>query len=120
MSNSTNKVVAGYVIAPVAKATESTLHPHQRGCVRGRQGGDNLLDAEVKAISFCLQQQSLAGLFSVDVKAAYPSVSRRYIRWVVRKSGMTQKRIVCFPFVVLFVSCCLFVVFCFCAFIVCF
>jgi hypothetical protein len=45
---------------------------------------DNILDIEAKALQFAITEPKLSGLISFDVRAAFPSLSRQYIFWVLK------------------------------------
>ena len=66
------------------QVAEKTVNIFQAGGVSGIKMVDHILDLEAKAIQFVLTNQLLSGIFALDQAAAFPSISRRYIHWVLK------------------------------------
>jgi hypothetical protein len=58
------------------------IAPNQK-CTPTRQLADNILDIEHKALQFAITEPTLAGIVSFDLRAAFPSLSRAYIFWLL-------------------------------------
>ena len=82
LSNTDNKSTSALICIPLDKAAQRTVSPQQR-CVKGRQLADNIIDIEAKALQFAITHEILAGICAFDLRAAFPSISRLYIFWVL-------------------------------------
>ena len=86
LSNTDNKHTSGLLAIP-ANDIANTCVSNDQKCVKKRQLGDNIIDIEAKALHFALLHTTLAGIISFDLSAAFPSLSRRYLFYVLRTMG---------------------------------
>ena len=85
LSNTDNKCISSLAAIPLSDLGACTVSPNQSGGLPCRQMCDKILDLESKAMSFLLSRSLLSGLISIDQAAAFPSISRQYIHWVLKK-----------------------------------
>ena len=84
LSNTDNKATSAMAALPMNKCASSTVSEIQAGGVRGRKMTDNILNLEYKALQFMITNQLLSGIFALDQAAAFPSISRAFILWVLK------------------------------------
>ena len=49
--------------------------------------GDNIIDIEAKALTFALTHTILAGIIAYDITAAFPSLARVYLLYLLVTMG---------------------------------
>ena len=91
LSNTDNKYCAQAAASPLNHVAAQTISSEQRGGVKGRQMVDNPLDIECKALQFAIQNCKEAGIVAFDVRAAFPSISRPYLFWVLKMMGVPRR-----------------------------
>ena len=52
---------------------------------------NNVIDLEAKALKFMLSNEKLAGIVALDQAAAFPTISRDYIHWVLKSMGIPRR-----------------------------
>ena len=57
---------------------------------------DHILSMETKIIDFCYHDHELGGIIALDIKAAFPSLSRRYMFWVLSQMRVPRRLIYMF------------------------
>ena len=60
-----------------------SIYPH-----RGRQLIDDVCDIECKALQYAMSNSKTAGIVCFDLRAAFPSIAREYIFWVLECMGV--------------------------------
>ena len=86
LSNTDNKYTSCLLDIPASKVSRDHVSP-QQACLKGRQMGDNILDIEAKALTFALTNATLAGIIAYDISAAFPSLSRTFLFYVLTTMG---------------------------------
>ncbi len=71
------------MLALPATTISQTTISHDQRCCKGRQMADNILDIEAEALKFAIDHEALSGIVSYDITAAFPSLSRLYLFWVL-------------------------------------
>ena len=90
LSNTDSKHISSCICAPLDKVAQS-IGNHQKGGISGRQMGEHILNLEAKLIQFVRTNCLLGGIIAMDQEAAFPSISRRYMLWVLRMMGIPKK-----------------------------
>eukprot|EP00969_Alexandrium_andersonii_P226120 9985479-Alexandrium_andersonii.AAC.1 len=61
------------------------VNPIQAGGIAGRSTHDKIFEVEAKAIGFMIQRCSGAGVIALDQRAAFPTLSRKFLLWTLKK-----------------------------------
>ena len=69
------------VLFMVCSSSIATL---QSGGMRGHQMTDLIFTLEAKIIDFVVRNVPHSSVFAVDIASAFPSLSRRYLFWVLK------------------------------------
>jgi hypothetical protein len=83
LSDCPNKGVSALAAFSLSQVAKITIHSSQHG-VSGRVMSDHVLDLESKAIGFMLRRCPDSGIVALDQAAAFPTLSRRFLFWVLR------------------------------------
>ena len=57
----------------------------QAGGMKGKQMIDLIFTLEAKVIDYIVRNVPNSGIFALDIASAFPSLSRRYLFWVLGK-----------------------------------
>ena len=87
LSNCSAKAVAGGLSDPLGELASETVQEAQQGGIRGRTIVRDVLDVETASRAASYQSVRAAALF-FDSLAAFPSLVRGYLRWVLRAMGL--------------------------------
>ena len=79
------------VALPLNDCASKTVSEIQAGGIRGRRMSDNILNLECKALQFMITNQLLSGIFALDQAAAFPSISRAFIHWVLKRMRIPRR-----------------------------
>ncbi len=79
------------VALPLSECASRTVHPIQTGGIKGRIMVDNIINLEAKAIQFMITHQLLSGIFALDQAAAFPSIARDFIHWVLKRMHLPRR-----------------------------
>ncbi len=82
LSNTSSKFFALALNQPLAQVAQVTVHPRQRGFVRGRSITDNVIEIEGFAQSYAIAEAEDPAILLFDIKAAFPSLAHSWL-WVV-------------------------------------
>ena len=52
---------------------------------------DNIIDLESKAVKYLINNSLGAGIIALDQAAAFPSIARRYIFWVLKRMRIPKR-----------------------------
>ena len=91
LSNTCNKIIAHALACPLIRVAPDIIHKIQKGGVRGRQMVDELYDIECKALKFMIARFPNSGLVGFDFRAAFPSLARKYLFWVLKAMNVPRK-----------------------------
>eukprot|EP00969_Alexandrium_andersonii_P130341 5762874-Alexandrium_andersonii.AAC.1 len=61
------------------------VHPIQAGGIAGRSMHDKIFEVEAKAIEYMIRRHGGAGVIALDQRAAFPTLSRKFLLWSLRK-----------------------------------
>ncbi len=62
----------------------------QAGGLKGKQMLDHIIKMEGKILDFLARNFPHSGVIALDVAAAFPSLSRRFLFWVLRRMGIPK------------------------------
>ena len=79
------------VAAPLNAVAAEVVCEIQAGGIRGRKMTNNIINLECKAMQFMITNQLLSGIFALDQAAAFPSISRKFIHWIMKKMGVPKR-----------------------------
>ena len=91
LSNTDNKSTSTLVSFPLNEVASKTVHVLQTGGIKGRIMVDNIINLEAKAIQFMITHALLSGIFALGQAAAFPSISRAYIYWVLKRMHFPRR-----------------------------
>ena len=63
----------------------------QLGGIKGLQMIDHIFSMEAKIVEFVISNYPSSGVFACDIASAFPSLSRKYLFWVLRAMGIPRK-----------------------------
>jgi hypothetical protein len=86
VGNTDNRILAGACRYAWDRAVARRVHPHQRGFLRNRSMVQNVLDVDEGLRTFACWDTSVAVFW--DFRAAFPSISRRFMRRMLRCAGL--------------------------------
>ena len=107
LKNTDNKAIAATLASALASAISATASPVQQGFVRGRRFTDNIIEVDWAARRALEIPQNgpwgsspwLSALLALfDVRAAFPSVSQKWLKHTIQNSGLPiglQKALLC-------------------------
>ena len=90
LSNTDAKHVASLAAIPLNHVAQQCVSQIQKGGISGRKFAQHIIDLEAKLIHYILTRNILAGIFGLDQEAAFPSVSRKYVFWVLKMMGVPK------------------------------
>ncbi len=61
---------------------------YQKGDLKGRIFTERILDLEAKIILYFCYHLRSSGVSALDQEAAFPSISRKFVFWILRKMGI--------------------------------
>ena len=84
LSNTDQEIISKTAAIPLNLLCQRVICSQQRAGITGRQMIKHLAVMEGKVIDFILRHHPHSGVIALDVKAAFPSMSRRYLFWILR------------------------------------
>lgn len=95
LKNTDSKIVAGTLARGMRPILSKAVHPTQRGFVADRDLVRNIaeLDTYARALHTTVMSDDLLVLLLCDMAAAFPSVSRRWLRAVLERLGVPRPAI---------------------------
>ena len=85
LSNTDMKNISSAAACTLGKIATSCISDVQLGGVRGRQMIDHIIRMESRLLEFIARKLPRAGIIALDQAAAFPSISRRFLFWVLRR-----------------------------------
>ena len=90
LADTCQKIVAKLVDSSMAVVATRTVAREQCGFVRGRRISDAVLALEAAGIASTIEDPEDPGLVFLDQRAAFPSVARNFLFWVLRRMGIPE------------------------------
>ena len=91
LSNTDNKHIAAMIARPLTVLGQATVSSIRAGGLPGRCMGDHIINLECKAIEYCLTHSLFSGIISLDQAAACPTLSRKFLFWILRKMFVPRR-----------------------------
>ncbi len=88
LSNCDAKHVSSMTTSPLCDVACKTVASFQKGGLKGRVFTEHILDLEAKIISYFTFHLPLSGISALDQEAAFPSIARKYVFWILRRMGI--------------------------------
>ena len=76
------------ILSIVCTSCISTL---QAGGMKGKQMIDLIFSLEAKIIDYMVRNVPNSGIFALDIASAFPSLSRKYLFWFLKRLGLPKR-----------------------------
>ena len=91
LANTDCKIVSCMVSMVLAHICAACISSFQYGGMKGLQMVDHVFSMEAKIVEYVVCNLPHSGIFACDIAAAFPSLSRKYIFWVLRTMKIPRK-----------------------------
>ena len=91
LANTDCKIVSCMVSIVLCSICASCIASCQYGGMKGLQMIDHIFGMEAKIVEYVVCNLPHSGIFACDIAAAFPSLSRRYLLWVLRSMKIPRK-----------------------------
>jgi len=91
LANTDCKIVSCMVSIVLGVICSTCIASCQLGGMRGMQMVDHIFSMEAKVVEYVICNLPHSGIFACDIAAAFPSLSRRYLLWVLRSMKIPRR-----------------------------
>ena len=91
LSNTDMKIMSKCAAIPLDLLCQQLISSQQLGGVHGRQMVDHIVNIEAQIQKFMIENLPNAGIIALDMAAAFPSMSRRYLFWVLKRMKLPKE-----------------------------
>ena len=109
LANTDCKIISCMISIILSVVCSVCITTQQAGGMKGKQMIDHIFTLEAKIIDYIVRNVPNSGIFALDIASAFPSLSRKYLFWVLKNIGLpkpfrrliaslhkTSKGIICF------------------------
>jgi len=91
LANTDCKIVSCMISIILAVVCTSCISTLQSGGMKGKQMIDLIFSLEAKIIDYIVRNVPNSGIFALDIASAFPSLSRKYLFWVLKQLGLPKR-----------------------------
>ncbi len=91
LANTDCKIVSCMVSIVLALICSACISSCQYGGIKGLQMIDHIFGMEARIVEYVVCNFPHSGIFACDIAAAFPSLSRKYLLWVLRAMKVLRK-----------------------------
>ena len=91
LANTDCKIVSCMISMVLSHICAACIASCQFGGMKGLQMIDHIFAMEAKIVEYVVCNMPNSGIFACDIAAAFPSLSRRYLLWVLRTMKIPRK-----------------------------
>ena len=91
LANTDCKILSCMVACVLSIVCSSSIATLQSGGMKGQQMIDLIFTLEAKVIDFIVRNVPHSGIFALDIASAFPSLSRRYLFWVLKNMNLPKR-----------------------------
>ena len=88
LANTDCKIISCMVSLFLSSVCSKCITSLQAGGMKGKQMIDLIFTLEAKVIDFIVRNVPNSGIFALDIASAFPSLSRKYLFWVLRQMNL--------------------------------
>ena len=88
LANTDCKIVSCMGSLVLSTVCSTCIATRQSGGMRGKQMVDLIFALEAKVIDYIVRNVPNSGIFALDIASAFPTLSREYLFWVLKKMGL--------------------------------
>ena len=93
LANTDCKIVSCMVSIVLVQICAACISSFQYGGMKGMQMVDHIFAMEAKIVEYVVNNMPHSGIFACDIAAAFPSLSRKYLFWVLRTMKIPENYI---------------------------
>jgi len=91
LANTDCKILSCLVSIVLTLVCSACIQSRQAGGMKGNQMIDHIFELEAKIFEFVSRRLPSSGVFALDIAAAFPSLSRKYLFWVLKKMCVPRR-----------------------------
>ena len=90
LGNTDCKIISCMISLILSSVCNSCITTLQAGGMRGKQMIDLIFTLEAKVFDYIVRNLPNSGIFALDIASAFPSLSRKYLFWVLRQMNLCK------------------------------